>query len=99
MIQVFISNTDTDDLFASVTDLNTNPPSVPLVVSVPGSPPATNQRINAGANVTVSVQEDGTGNCLLEIVAVSTTDASKTKTFNNQSCLAQATIPVDLFGA
>jgi hypothetical protein len=98
MIQVFISNTDTDDLFASVTDLNTLPPSVPLVVSVRGTPPATNQRINAGANVTVSVQEDGTGNCLLQIVTVST-DATKTKTFNNQSCIAQGTIPVDLFGA
>ena len=99
MIQVFIANTDTNDLFASVTDLNTLPPSVPPVVSVPSTPPATNQRINAGTNITVSVQEDGTGNCLLQIVAVNTADATKMKTFNNESCLAQGTISIDLFGA
>jgi hypothetical protein len=87
MIQIFITNADVDDLFATVTDLNTLPPSTPLA----------NQRINAGNNVPTNVQEDGNGKCLLNVVAVKASDATRTKAFNNQSCSAGETISVDVF--
>ncbi len=64
MIQIFIANTDVDDLFATVTDKLTMPPTVPV----------TNQRINAGNQISTNVQEDGNGNCLVDIVTVKATD-------------------------
>ena len=88
MIQVFIANTDVDDLFATATDLNTLPPSTIL----------NGVRINAGNNVSVNAQEDGNGKCLLNIVTARTDDTSRTKTFANQSCNAGETISVDVFG-
>jgi hypothetical protein len=88
MIQVFIANTDVDDLFATATDLNTLPPSTIL----------NGARINAGNNVSVNAQEDGNGKCLLNIVTARTDDTSRTKTFANQSCGAGETISVDVFG-
>jgi hypothetical protein len=88
MIQISIANVDTIDLFATATDLNTAQPTIVL----------SNARINAGNNVPVSVQEDGNGNCLINIVTVNTADPTRTKTFNNQSCSAGQTISVDLFG-
>lgn len=87
MIQIFIENTDVDDLFATVTDQNTAPPSTPLV----------NQRINAGAQVPVNVQEDGNGNCLVDVGTVKASDPTKTKLFPNQSCPAGGVIQVDVF--
>jgi hypothetical protein len=88
MIQVFIANTDVDDLFATATDLNTLPPSNPVV----------NQRINAGANIPANVQEDQNGNCLLNIVAARADDPTRTKPFNNQSCGAGQVINIDVTG-
>ncbi len=88
MIQIFIANSDVDDLFASATDLNTLPPSSVLQ----------NSRINAGKNVSVNVQEDGNGKCLLSIVTARADDLSRTKAFNNQSCGAGETVQVDIFG-
>lgn len=87
MIQIFIQNTDVDDLFATAIDKLTAPPTVRL----------NNQRINASQQVGVNVQEDGSGNCLLDIATVKASDPSKTKTFNDQSCAAGQTISVDVF--
>jgi hypothetical protein len=88
MIQVFIANTDTDDLFATAVDLNTAVPTTVL----------NGQRINANNNVSVNVQEDGNGKCLLNIVTTRTDDVTRSKSFPNQSCAAGETIPVDVFG-
>jgi hypothetical protein len=88
MIQVFIANTDVDDLFATATDLNTLPPSVVL----------NSARINAGKNVSINAQEDGNGKCLLTVVTARVDDTTRTKTFGNQSCNAGETISVDVFG-
>lgn len=88
MIQIFIENDDsTHDLFATVTDLNTNPPSMPLV----------NQRINRSTRAPVNVQEDGNGNCLINIHTVSADDANVQKDFNNQATQANGVISVDVF--
>jgi hypothetical protein len=87
MIQVSIANTDVDDLFATVTDLNTLPPSMP---------PA--GRINAGRNISITVQEDGNGKCLLTILTARADDPTRTKLFENQTCGNGETIPVDVFG-
>jgi hypothetical protein len=88
MIQIFIANTDVDDLFATATDLNTLPPTVVL----------NNQRINAGNNAPVNVQEDGNGRCLVTVVTARVDDTTRTKTFANQSCAAGETISVDVVG-
>ncbi|HTS08453.1 MAG TPA: hypothetical protein VMP68_22980 [Candidatus Eisenbacteria bacterium] len=88
MIQVFIANADVDDLFATATSLNTSQLSTIL----------SNQRINAGRNVPVNVQEDGNGKCLLTIVTARADETSRTKTFANQFCSAGETISVDVFG-
>jgi hypothetical protein len=88
MIQIFVENDDgAHDLFATVTDLNTNPPSIVL----------NNQRINRGARAVVSVQEDGGGNCLVSIHTVNADDASGQKDFNDQVTQANGVISVDVF--
>lgn len=86
MIQIFVENIDVDDVFATLTDLLTLPPTTPMV----------NQRINSNKNQSVQVQEDGNGNCLVKIVTVKAADPSQTKTFDNQSCSAGQTIDVDV---
>ncbi len=88
MIQISISNTDPSDLFATVTDSNTYAPIDVL----------TTQRINHGQSVSVNVQEDGNGNCLVQITTISAADHTKTKSFPNESCAAGGTIQVDLAG-
>lgn len=88
MIQVFIENDDgAHDLFATVTDLNTNPPSTPL----------SNQRLNRGARTAINAQEDGNGNCLLNVHTISADDATVQKDFNNQVTQANGVISVDVF--
>lgn len=88
MIQVFVQNDDTaHDLFAVVTDLNTDPYSTVL----------NNQRINRGARVSVDVQEDGSGNCLLQIHTTSADDATVQKDFNNKIAQQGEIISVDVF--
>jgi hypothetical protein len=52
MITITLENTDQDDLFVSVTDLNQSPPKQVL----------TRQRINQGDDSPVDIQEDGHGN-------------------------------------
>ena len=90
MIQIFVNNTgDFDDLFATTTDLNVVPNSVV-------QPP--NQRINAGRQISINVQEDGNGNCLLQVVTARVDDTTRTKVFNNQSCSAGQGVNVDVFG-
>jgi len=88
MIQIFIENDDgAHDLFATVTDLNTNPPSIAL----------NNQRINRGTRAPVNVQEDGNGNCLVDVHTVSADDPTVQKDFNNQVTQANGVISVDVF--
>lgn len=88
MIQISIENDDgANDLFATVTDLNTNPVSTPMV----------NQRINRGNSAPVNVQEDGNGNCLINVHTVNANDATVQKDFNNQSVQAGGTVSVDVF--
>ena len=88
MIQIFIEDNDgVHDLFATVTDLNTNPVSTPL----------NNQRINRGARSAVNVQEDGNGNCLVDVHTISADDATVQKDFNNQVTQANGVISVDVF--
>jgi hypothetical protein len=88
MIQILVENDDgAHDLFATVTDLNTSPPSVAL----------NNQRINRGKQAGVNVQEDGNGNCLVDIHTVSADDATVQKDFNNQVTQAGGVISVDVF--
>jgi hypothetical protein len=88
MISIFIENDDgAHDLFATVTDHNTNPASVAL----------NNQRINRGTQVPANVQEDGNGNCLVDVHTVSADDASVQKDFNNQVTQANGVISVDVF--
>jgi len=88
MIQIFIQNDDgAHDLFATVTDLNTNPASTVL----------NNQRINRGNQVPVNVQEDGNGNSLVNVHAVSADDSTVQKDFNNQVTQANGVIAVDVF--
>jgi|HubBroStandDraft_6_1064221.scaffolds.fasta_scaffold335894_1 hypothetical protein len=88
MIQIFVENTDVaHDLFATVTDRNTNPPSTAL----------NNQRINIGKQAGVNVQEDGNGNCLVNIHTISADDATVQKDFNDQSTTANGVIDVDVF--
>jgi hypothetical protein len=88
MIQIFIEDNDgAHDLFATVTDLNTNPPSIPL----------NNQRINRGTRAAVNVQEDGNGNCLVDVHTISADDATVQKDFNNQVTQANGVISVDVF--
>jgi hypothetical protein len=88
MIAILIENTDTNDLVATVTDLNTVPPTTV----------ATTQRINKGQQFSVNVQEDGNGQALVNVVTAFPTDLSRSKSFPNQSCLAGGIISVDLFG-
>jgi hypothetical protein len=88
MIQIFIQNDDgAHDLFATVTDLNTNPASTAL----------NNQRINRGNQAPVNVQEDGNGNCLVSVHTVSADDPTVQKDFNDQSTQANGVIQVDVF--
>ena len=88
MIQIFIANNDgVHDLFATVTDLNTAQPTTPMV----------NQRINRGANAPVNVQEDGNGNCLVNVVTVNADPPNNSKSFDNQVTMAGGTISVDVF--
>lgn len=88
MIQIFVENNDgAHDLFATVTDLNTNPPSVVL----------NGQRINRGQRASVNVQEDGNGNCLVDIHTISADDSTVQKDFNNQVTQANGVISVDVF--
>ena len=88
MIQIFVENTDAaHDLFATMTDLNTSPPSVVLL----------NQRINRGAQAAVNVQEDGSGNCLVNVACVSADDATVVKNFPNQQTQANGIIQVVVF--
>lgn len=89
MISISISNTDTtNDLFATVTDSNTfNPTQV-----------VTTQRINKGQSFQVNVQEDGSGNCLVQIQTFSAADHSKTKLFPDQATQNNGTISVDVAG-
>ena len=88
MIQIIVANTDTThDLFATVTDLNTSPASVVL----------NGQRINHGTQTPVNVQEDGNGNCLVNIDCVNADDSTNVKSFPNQVTQANGTISVDVF--
>ncbi len=88
MIQVLVENTDVaHDLFATVTDLNTSPPSIAL----------NNQRINVGKQASVSVQEDGNGNCLVNVHTISADDGTVQRDFDNQSVAANGVIQVDVF--
>ena len=88
MIQIFIENGDgAHDLFASVMDLNTNPPASAL----------DNQRINRNSRTAVSVQDDGNGNCLINVHTISVDDATAAKDFNNQATQANGVIVVDVF--
>ena len=88
MIPIFIEDDDTaHDIFATVTDLNTNPASVVL----------NNQRINRGAQAAVNVQEDGNGNCLVNVHTINADDATNTKDFANQVTQANGVISVDVF--
>lgn len=88
MIQIFIYNDDAaHDVFATVTDQNTQNPTVVLA----------NQRINVRQQVPANVQEDGNGNCLVSIHTVSVDDAAVTKDFNNQVTQANGVINVDVF--
>jgi hypothetical protein len=88
MIQIFIENDDgTHDLFATVTDLNTSPVSFPL----------NNQRINKGKQTPVNVQDDGGGDCLVNVHTVSADDPTVQKDFNNQKTQANGVIQVDVF--
>jgi hypothetical protein len=88
MIQIFIENDDgAHDVFGTVTDLNTNPASVVL----------NNQRINRGTQAPVNVQEDGSGNCLVNVHTINADDATNTKDFPNQVTQANGIISVDVF--
>jgi hypothetical protein len=88
MIQIFIEDSDsTHDIFATVTDLNTAPPSIAL----------NSGRVNRGARVAVNVQEDGNGSCLVTVHAVNADDQTNTKDFSNQSTQANGVIQVDVF--
>jgi hypothetical protein len=100
MIQIAIKNDDgADDLFASVTDLNTNPASVPLTNQAVTNllVPFTNQRIPRGAQQPVDVEEDGSGNCLVNVHTENANDATKVKDFNNQTTNAGGVISVNVF--
>ena len=88
MIWILIENTDTNDLVATVTDMNTVPPTTV----------ATTQRINRGQQFPVNVQEDGSGQALVTVVTAFPNDLTRNKSFPNQSCLAGGIIQVDLFG-
>ena len=90
-MNVFINNDDVVDLFVTVTDNNTQPPSNPL----------TNKRINhGGASVGIDVQADGDGNANLGWFAQSAEDPTKTKTNANPvTPSAGQTVDVDVFGA
>jgi hypothetical protein len=88
VIQVFIQNDDgAHDVYATATDLNTNPASNVL----------NNQRINRGMRAPISVQEDGAGNCLLDILTTSADDNTVHKPFPNQVAQANGVISVDVF--
>lgn len=88
MIQIFVDNNDAaHDLFATLADFNTNPPSIVL----------NGQRINRGARAPVNVQEDGNGNCLVNVHTVSADPPNNTKDFNNQVTQAGGIISVDVF--
>jgi mttA/Hcf106 family len=88
MIQIFIQNDDgAHDLFATVSDLNSNPLSIAL----------NNQRINRGKQAPANVQEDGNGNCLVSVHTVSADDPTVQKDFNNQVAQANGVISVDVF--
>ena len=88
MVQIYIYNDDAaHDLFATVTDLNTQNPTVVLA----------GQRIPVRQQVSANVQEDGIGNCLVAIHTVSADDNTVTKDFNNQVTQANVVINVHVF--
>ena len=88
MIQIFIENDDpSHDLFATVTDLNTISPSVVL----------NSQRINRGNQAPANVQEDGNGNCLVNVHTVNVDSPNSSKDFNNQATQDGKIVSVDVF--
>lgn len=88
MIQIFIRNDDgVHDLFATVTDLNTGAPTVVM----------NGQRINRGVQAPANVQEDGNGNCLVNVDTVNADPPGNQKSFPRQVTQALGVISVDVF--
>jgi len=88
MIQISIVNGDgSHDLFATVTDLLTDPPTVPM----------SRKRINRGSREAVTVEEDGDHHCLVTVQTQAADDPGKTGTFPEQRALAGGMITVNVF--
>jgi hypothetical protein len=70
-MQINVNNSDSADIFVTMTDLNT---------ATPGNPVLNNSRLNQGSSsVSVQVQDDSSGNGNVAWTAVRCNDPGQTK--------------------